>query len=321
MIKDYSVFLDNLLTSLNVKFTPVYSAYEMVHKPDTGWVIRLPELFDNEYILLHLQDFVTVIDHKILELETIENHYKDAADRIIVTHWNRNISKIYNGPINLIEFSSHNWQTALSLNDTFSKWQNILNKNRSVNWQCLNGRMCQHRRRAVDVLLNWDNGILSYGDQIPLAAAPYSNYIGCNNEENFIRLADIYGTCAVNIVTETHYDHSPGIVTEKTLMAFAAQQVPVVIGYQGIVQDCRELGFDMFDDLVDTSYDLLPNDTRVEQALVRNQKLICGSVDISAFAGRLAANREFLLEQFVPQMQQRVTKDITALVNKLKSAK
>ena len=123
-------------------------------------------------------------------------------------------------------------------------------------WQCLNGRMCTHRRRAVDILQHWPNGMLSYGNEIPLPEWAYSTYRGTENDDNFIRLADVYGSCAVNIVTETEYNTTPGIISEKTLMAFAAQQIPIVIGHSNAVQHCKELGFDMFDDLVDTSYDV-----------------------------------------------------------------
>ncbi len=47
------------------------------------------------------------------------------------------------------------------------------------------------------------------------------------------------------------------------------------------------MGFDMFEDVVDTSYDYLPNDQRVEQAILRNKDLIQGKIDISHLSQRL----------------------------------
>ena len=100
-------------------------------------------------------------------------------------------------------------------------------------------------------------------------------------------------------------------------MAMIAQQVPIVIGHQGIVQDCRELGFDMFDDLVDTSYDSMPNDIRVEQAIMKNQDLILGKINLAPYQERLQKQRSFLLDEFVTGTQQRYIRDAEQLVKKL----
>jgi hypothetical protein len=132
-----------------------------------------------------------------------------------------------------------------------------------------------------------------------------------------MRLLQVYAKCQVNIVTETQYDEPPGIVSEKTLMAMIAQQVPIVIGHQGIVQDCRELGFDMFDDLVDTSYDSMPNDIRVEQAILKNQDLILGKINLAPYQERLQKQRSFLLDEFVTGTQQRYIRDVEQLAKKL----
>jgi hypothetical protein len=102
----------------------------------------------------------------------------------------------------------------------------------------------------------------------------------------------------VNIVTETQYDARPGIVTEKTLQAMIAGQVPVVIGHPGIVQDCQELGFDMFEDLVDLSYDWLPNDQRAEAALELNRELILGNCDLTPYQQRLKRQQNFVLDAY-----------------------
>jgi hypothetical protein len=145
----------------------------------------------------------------------------------------------------------------------------------------------------------------------------YSTYRGTENDENFVRLSSLYGTTAVNIVTETEYQETPGIITEKTLLAFAAQQIPVIIGHRGIVQHCKELGFDMFDDLVDISYDTLPNQIRVEQALLRNQDLILGNIDLAPYQDRLVQQRQFLLHQYPDLMQQKFRLDVQQLQAKL----
>jgi hypothetical protein len=157
--------------------------------------------------------------------------------------------------------------------------------------------MCYHRRRVVDVVQSWPNGSLSYGNEIPLTKWNYATYRGTDNDENFIRLAPLYAQHAVNIVTETEYNTYPGIITEKTVLAMLACQIPIVIGYPGIVAHIRDMGLDTFDDVVDNSYDLLPNDTRLEQALLRNKRLITGEIDVSVYWSRLKSQQNYVLRQ------------------------
>jgi hypothetical protein len=102
----------------------------------------------------------------------------------------------------------------------------------------------------------------------------------------------------VNIVTETQYDDRPGVISEKTLQAMIAKQIPIVIGHPGVVQSCQELGFDMFEDLVDTSYDWLPNDQRVEVALELNRELILGNRDLAPYQERLQRQQDFVLDMY-----------------------
>jgi hypothetical protein len=45
------------------------------------------------------------------------------------------------------------------------------------------------------------------------------------------------------------------MMTEKTVKAFALGQIPLILGPSGQVEKTRQLGFDLFDDLIDQSYD------------------------------------------------------------------
>jgi hypothetical protein len=128
----------------------------------------------------------------------------------------------------------------------------------------------------------------------------YNTYRGTENDENFVRLGKIYGSCAVNIVTETLYDHAPGLFCEKTLFAMLAEQIPIVIGSQGLVASLRDRGFDMFDDLVDTSYDCLPNETRLTAALESNQDLIVGKIDLAPYRDTTTCATRILCWMIIP---------------------
>jgi hypothetical protein len=172
---------------------------------------------------------------------------------------------------------------------------------------------------VASILSQWGGGVLSYGTDISLPEWDYGTYQGTENNENFIRLAAVYGSCAVNIVTETLYDPVPGLFCEKTLFAVLAEQIPIVIGSQGLVASIRAHGFDMFDDVVDISYDSLPNETRLTQALALNQDLIQGRIDLSPYQQRLRDQREFVLDDYINLMELRFVRDCEQLANKLSS--
>ena len=308
---DYSVLFDQQFTKLGKSFTPVYNCFSGQRTLQTGWSLRLPD-FDTDMLLLHFQDLVSIRDGCVLELEQVEQRYGSRADRVVVTYWNRGLNQTYTGPIKLIEFSNHNYDLVNQLHQRWQDWRHIVDQPKTMAWQCLNGRMCDHRSRVMQKLQNSPGGVLSYHDRIRLPNYDYTQYT-YNNVDNFINLDYVYGKCAVNIVTETEYATTPGIISEKTLLAMAAEQIPIVIGHQGIVRHCEELGFDMFTDLVDVSYDLMPNEVRAEQAILLNQDLIQGRIDLSPYQERLRAQREFLLDDYATIMEMRFQRDINNL--------
>lgn len=315
---DYSVLFDQTLTGLGFDLVPVYNCYDMGYDPILGWPLKLPsiEFGSKTLLLLHFQDFVTP-GERVIELERVTDFYRDRASQVLVTYWSHGLHQHYQGPVNLIEFSNHNLTTVLTLAQRQSEWLPSFSQDRDLIWQCLNGRMCQHRRRTVDVLLGYDNGTLSYGPEIPLEDWPYSTYRGTENDDNFIRLQNLYARTCVNIVTETQYHARPGIISEKTLHAMIAGQIPVIIGHPGAVQDTQDLGFDVFPDVVDIGYDWLPNDDRVESALDRNRHLLQGDFDWRSLQPRLMANRQQALEILPDVMIQRFRRDAARLADRL----
>jgi hypothetical protein len=307
-------------TLKNLGFDPIVVAntFDLGYCVKQGWPLKMPtvEFQKNTLLVLHFQDFATVRDNQlIVELDRLEKFYGPYSNQVLVTFWNHGLDRIYRGPIKLIEFSNHNYDLALSLKARQSEWDFHI-ADRIKKWQCLNGRVCQHRRNVVKIIQNWEHGVFSLGDITKLSNWDYTCYRGCENDDNFIRLQYVYQQCAVNIVTETIYDTAPGIITEKTLMAFAAQQVPLLIGHQGIVQDCQELGFDMFDDVLNLKYDNLPNETRLHQALSLNHQII-DELDVKPLQARLESNKNYLLNQFPAWMEQRFRQNCAQVLHGL----
>jgi hypothetical protein len=294
---DYSVLFQQTFADLGFDVVGVWNVFDSEYNWQSGWQCRLPAVNfkSNTVLLMYLQDRVTVVNGRVLELEKIVQQYGENSKQIVAVHMHPGLDEIYSGPLTLIEFSKHNYDLMNNLQSQIKLWQHIPQQTKTMSWQCLNGRPCQHRRRAVDILKTWPNGILSYGRDIPLTEWDYGTYPGSSNEENFVRLAQVYGSCAFNIVTETLYDEYPGLYSEKTLLAFLAHQIPIMIGTPRLVEKLRLQGFDMFDDIVDHGYDLAPNDQRVEIALESNKPVISVQYNTSPLFQRLRANRELAL--------------------------
>lgn len=277
-----------------------------------GWPLALPSVdwTDHTRLILHFQDRITATPQGCSELQMIEQHYQDRANQVVVVFYSHGLNLTYTGPVQLIEFSTHNWLTVNDLLQIKEQWWGSFDSIKTENWQCLNGRICDHRNRTASILKSWPHGTLSLGTKIPLTEWHYGTTRGTENYDNFVRLLPVYQRCAVNIVTETNYESRPGVISEKTLYAFMAKQVPIIIGHPGAVQDCRDMGFDMLDDLVDHSYDWLPNNQRVEAALELNRDLILGHRDITPWQSRITNNQIYVQQGFLTWMQTKAQQDL-----------
>lgn len=274
-----------------------------------GWPVILPRDFqwtDSTMFVLRFYDRLCT-EWGAQELARVEEFAQGHLDKIVVLHWEQDLARLYPSELELIYFPSHSYDMLWKIKRTQTQWQSQLMQPRQRRWQCLNGRIAQHRRDVLELLDT--TGVISLGDEIPLEVRPYSQYATDTNDSNWLHLLPIYSDCDINIVTETEYNH-PGIISEKTLMALLALQVPIVIGHLGIVQQCRALGFDMFEDIVDTSYDDLPNHSRLFEAINRNRGLLERGVDREQLMPRLLRNQRYVLDQWpvklVRDYQQRV---------------
>lgn len=323
---NFAYFINQTLEQLGFNLVTRYQVACGGYNSETGWPLDLPvvEFTSKTLVLIHFNDFMTFKDGRWLELDAVERFYGEHCGQVLITHWTADLDQFYQGPLNLIKFSNHNYEICNEFAANFNEWQHILTHPKTRAWQCLNGRICENRSRVAHILKSWEdrNAWLSLGNDIPLPQWSYNNYFGCENYPNFLQLEYIYSSAAVNIVTETQYFAVTGIVTEKTLMAFAAEQVPIVIGHPGIVDQCRRMGFDMFDDIVDNSYDTISNDQgleRAEQALALNRDLIQGRIDLAPYRARLERNREHMLWGLTDRMKRDFVVCARALADQLLS--
>jgi len=294
----YNKLLQNFLHNTGkVNFQP--SAMCIPYNEFTGWSLNLPSvaLAKNDVLVIHTQDFLTVGNGVILELDKIEKHYPSKIHKqiyVIVEY--DNCVKYYSGNLNIIYFPTFLYETVCDLQNysiDYSKYNNKSNK-----WMCLNGQIHGVRKNVVEYLKNYNNGYLTLGDKVKLDQADllYENY-NYNNIENFINLTNIYKQSSINIVCETAYSKRKLThITEKTLFAFLSLQVPIVIGNVGIIKWLKNLGFDMFDDIVDTSYDNSNDNVRWKLAIDNNKSLIKNGYNRQTVIDRLCYNRDLVFK-------------------------
>jgi hypothetical protein len=85
----------------------------------------------------------------------------------------------------------------------------------------------------------------------------------------------VFEPSCVSLITEPVYYERETIITEKTIMSMYAGTIPVWVGGWGIPNYLKQAGFDIFDDVVDHSYQYLEDPLdRCRQAVELNLDLL-----------------------------------------------
>jgi len=287
----------------NVLYQP--SALQMPYCPKNGWPVKLPDLstvdvLEDLVLVIHFQDSLTYHKGICVELKKVEDHYpKNIHHSIVVVVEDIGLVNFYTGDMHVVWFPTFIYETMSQMTNTRHIWSTYINSEPTKNWQCLNGIPKPWRKDVAYYLQeNFSNGILSLANIIPLQSHAYDDVYhgkGNDNPDNFLMLDWVYKDCAINIVCETIYDAPCGILTEKTLFAFLSGQVPITIAHQGYVKELIDMGFDMFTDIVDTSFDRFPNHTRWRAAIDLNADLLNFGVKRSGYIERLQYNKNHAL--------------------------
>jgi hypothetical protein len=83
----------------------------------------------------------------------------------------------------------------------------------------------------------------------------------------------IFRNCLFNVVVETGSQTDPGawrsqFVTEKTFKAFGLRQIPIWMAVPSLVSHVKAMGFDLFEDIIDHSYDNIIDEDQRQQKVV-----------------------------------------------------
>jgi hypothetical protein len=100
-----------------------------------------------------------------------------------------------------------------------------------------------------------------------------------DNVTNFENvLSEYYKNTFVEIISETSYTEKAYLLTEKTLNSIYGCNFPILLCGQGSVKFLRDMGLDVFDDIVDHSYDSIENPVdRLYRAITDNIELLINS--------------------------------------------
>jgi hypothetical protein len=136
------------------------------------------------------------------------------------------------------------------------------------------------------------------------------NDFGGNFSKN---LKPLYALSAVEIINETIFFQASGLVTEKYLNSIYGDVFPIMLGTAGTVADLRNLGFDMFDDVIDHSYDSikeplirLARAIELNAGILRDRDQAWRQWDLCEY--RFLANRQVfsqVIRDFLPALEQR----------------
>jgi hypothetical protein len=93
---------------------------------------------------------------------------------------------------------------------------------------------------------------------------------------------------------ETNQTADTFFITEKTFRPIAYGKLFLVIGSPEFEQNLKRMGFDIFDDIIDKSYDSESSYIRVDAVFKSLGELLHNPVDMQSLLLRLQANKRVL---------------------------
>ena len=123
----------------------------------------------------------------------------------------------------------------------------------------------------------------------------------------------LYADSTVSFITEPNFFENGNILTEKTLIPIYAGHFPIWPGSYKSAETTKKIGFDVFDDIIDHSYQYLAHPgERIIQAITKNIDLL-NNLELQQhyreiYEDRLNANLQ--LARDVTQLQQNILNNL-----------
>jgi hypothetical protein len=159
---------------------------------------------------------------------------------------------------------------------------------KNILFECMNGDTRIHRHVMVNEIrnseLSSDDMILTYvggDDDIPMGEfdeplvsnKQLLDWEDSVNGNRFGLFPRVMRETYISVISESSIGPRE-FDTEKISKPFYGLQFPIIYGYDGIVEKLRLEGFDMFDDIINHSYDITPHTEDMYQRSMYKSKLI-----------------------------------------------
>ena len=106
----------------------------------------------------------------------------------------------------------------------------------------------------------------------------------------------VFEPSCISLITEPTYIEREALITEKTIMAVYGGTIPIWVGGWRCADAMRSQGFDVFDDIVDHSYQSLEDPwDRINKSIELNQELLSSFKISPSILTRLKNNLDLML--------------------------
>ena len=126
----------------------------------------------------------------------------------------------------------------------------------------------------------------------------YKHVKNCENYQSFLQ-KEVFEPSCVSVITEPVFFEKESILTEKTIMSIYSGTLPIWVGGWRCADALRQFGFDVFDDIVDHSYQNMQDPfDRCYYAIQRNLHLLqdfdCANEFVQNNRARFESNLQLL---------------------------
>jgi hypothetical protein len=139
---------------------------------------------------------------------------------------------------------------------------------------------------------------------------PFSDYEKFNKKFNLITgdtnntefWNNVYKDCQIEIVCETNIKSNSFFITEKTLRPMLYGRLFMVIGSPSFENRLKSMGFDIFDDIIDKSYDMYYSYDRIDKVFLELDRFLAKDFKLLSIKERLINNQkkvnDFILNHY-----------------------
>jgi hypothetical protein len=189
---------------------------------------------------------------------------------------------------------------------------NWTNKTKTFNFMI--NKLRPHRKRLLELIEELNLTDYTYSlpwRENPFTSLPVTNYMigtetqmpqgirsgSIRNSQNYKQLLQktVFEPSCISLITEPTYIEREAMLTEKTIMAVYGGTIPIWVGGWRCADSMQRLGFDIFDDIVDHSYQALENPiARVNKSILLNKDILSSFTITPAIQQRLEYNLDLM---------------------------